>query len=106
MKFAFFGVGFATAFQNLDVSELEAVLEKHGFDGSGSEKFVDGRTGRNIDRPIFMGVVTYQRLRHLVGDKINSRARGSRHIITEQPMDGRAKGRGVGCASVKWKEIV
>tara|TARA_Y100000748_G_scaffold292357_1_gene280761 strand:+ start:12161 stop:15766 length:3606 start_codon:yes stop_codon:yes gene_type:complete len=85
----------ATAFQNLDVSEIEDVLEDHGFDRRGYETFIDGRTGQKIQRPILMGIVTYQRLRHLVEDKINSRARGSKHIITEQPMDGRAKGGGL-----------
>ena len=85
----------ATAFRNINIAQFETILEKHGFSKTGLETFVDGRTGKLIERPLFMGIVTYQRLRHLVEDKINSRSRGSKHILTEQPMDGRAKGGGL-----------
>jgi len=85
----------ATPFRNIDTSRFENILFKHGFASSGHETFYDGRTGRKITTPLFMGIVTYQRLRHLVTDKINSRSRGSKHILTEQPMDGRAKGGGL-----------
>ena len=85
----------ATPFTNIITEQFSKTLEEHGYRGSGHEQFYDGRTGLPINRPLFMGIVTYQRLRHLVLDKINSRARGSRHILTNQPMDGRSRGGGL-----------
>ncbi|MGA1587730.1 MAG: hypothetical protein ACO38I_03970 [Ilumatobacteraceae bacterium] len=73
----------------------EDALHSAGYQRDGYQVFYDGRTGERIQRPLFVGVVAYQRLRHLVEDKINSRARGGRHILTDQPMDGRAKGGGL-----------
>jgi DNA-directed RNA polymerase subunit B len=85
----------ATPFRDVPKSEFADILRECGYAASGCETFYDGRSGQKIHRPLFVGVVTYQRLRHLVMDKINSRARGSKHILTEQPMDGRAKGGGL-----------
>jgi len=85
----------ATPFRDVPKSEFANILKECGYAASGCETFYDGRTGQKIHRPLFVGIVTYQRLRHLVMDKINSRARGSKHILTEQPMDGRAKGGGL-----------
>ena len=85
----------ATAFSNIDTDKFGHILEGHGYRASGHEQFYDGRTGEAIRRPLFIGVVTYQRLRHLVLDKINSRARGARHCLTNQPIDGRSRGGGL-----------
>lgn len=52
-------------------------------------------TGRPFDNKIFMGVIYYQRLRHLVEDKIYSRKRGKITATTRQPLHGRAKGGGL-----------
>jgi DNA-directed RNA polymerase II subunit RPB2 len=85
----------ATPFRDTDTGVFEDILHRHGYARDGREVFYDGRTGEKINRPLFMGIVTYQRLRHLVLDKINSRARGIKHALTHQPVDGRAKGGGL-----------
>ena len=51
----------------------------------------NGFTGRKLNTQIFIGPTYYQRLKHLVDDKINSRARGPVQILTRQPMEGHSR---------------
>ena len=51
----------------------------------------NGYTGQKINTTIFLGPTYYQRLKHMVDDKIHSRARGPVTMITRQPLEGRSK---------------
>ncbi len=44
---------------------------------------------------IFMGIIHYQRLRHMVSDKFQVRSVGAVDQITRQPIKGRRRGGGV-----------
>ena len=54
-----------------------------------------GVSGLQMKADIFMGIVYYQRLRHMVGDKAQARATGPIEVLSRQPVKGRKKGGGI-----------
>tara|TARA_X000000950_G_scaffold209740_1_gene252212 strand:+ start:1627 stop:5232 length:3606 start_codon:yes stop_codon:yes gene_type:complete len=75
----------ASPFSQRDVvSHAQDVLTRHGFHPSGEQSFTDGRSGKPIRARTFMGLCSYQRLRHLVEEKRHSRRTGNKHILTNQ----------------------
>lgn len=62
-----------------------------GFRDDGTETFYNGLTGEKMQARIFTGNMYYLRLKHMVANKIHSRARGPIQLLTRQPTEGRAK---------------
>lgn len=54
-----------------------------------------GVYGTELKVDIYMGLVYYQRLRHMVHDKSQARSTGPVDILTQQPLKGRKKGGGI-----------
>jgi len=71
------------------------LLNKAGYHSSGNEILYNGMTGEQIESHIFIGPNYYMRLKHMVKDKINFRARGPRTALTRQPVSGRANDGGL-----------
>lgn len=83
--------GDGTPFTSLTVERVSSLLHGLGFQRSGNEVMFNGHTGRRLETQIFLTPVYYQRLKHMVDDKIHSRARGPVTMLTRQPMEGRAR---------------
>ncbi|MFH0710966.1 MAG: DNA-directed RNA polymerase subunit B [Candidatus Aenigmatarchaeota archaeon] len=82
---------YAPAFSPNTEKEVRELLESFGFRNDGKETMYDGRTGRRFDSQIFIGSCFYQKLDHLVSNKIHARSRGPVTLLTKQPTEGRSK---------------
>lgn len=87
--------GDATPFTNVTVTQISDLLRSMGYQSRGFEVMYNGHTGRKLTAQVFLGPTYYQRLRHMVDDKIHSRARGPTQILTRQPVEGRARDGGL-----------
>jgi len=82
---------YSPAFKPLSEKEIRNLLESYGFRNDGKETMYDGRTGKKFEAQIFIGSCFYQKLDHLVSNKIHARSRGPVTLLTKQPTEGRSK---------------
>ena len=89
--------GDCTAFLNVGPKEKQygKLLVNEGFHSSGTQILYNGMTGEQIQSDIYIGPTYYMRLKHMVKDKINYRARGPRTLLTRQTVQGRANDGGL-----------
>ena len=91
------GYSDCTAFNNKGskIKVFGEMLSKVGYHSSGNEILYNGMTGEQLETEIFMGPNYYMRLKHMVKDKVNFRARGPNTALTRQPVAGRANDGGL-----------
>ena len=91
------GFGESTAFVNKGPKHkiFGDILTDYGYSSTGTEILYNGMTGEQVESDIFFGPTYYLRLKHMVKDKINYRARGPRTQLTRQTVGGRSKDGGL-----------
>jgi hypothetical protein len=88
--------GDGSPFGKIRVETLSEILEKKcGYERHGNEVMYNGNTGEQIETDIFIGPTFYQRLKHMVDDKMHSRANGPMVLLTRQPAEGRSRDGGL-----------
>jgi DNA-directed RNA polymerase II subunit RPB2 len=90
--------GNATPFSSSSTNVVDRLcdeLESAGYERHGYESLFDPYTGKKIDAKVFIGPTYYQRLKHLVSDKMHSRAKGQVTSLTHQPVEGRSRDGGL-----------
>jgi DNA-directed RNA polymerase subunit B len=81
----------ASAFNEISEMSIRDGLKKFGFKNDGKEIMYDGLSGKKLEADILIGPCYYQKLHHMVANKVQSRARGPVTLLTKQPTAGRVK---------------
>uniref|UniRef100_A0A336KW81 DNA-directed RNA polymerase subunit beta n=1 Tax=Culicoides sonorensis TaxID=179676 RepID=A0A336KW81_CULSO len=82
---------YGTAFGGSKCNDIQDELFKNGFNYLGKDIFYSGLTGEPLEAYIYSGPVYYQKLKHMVQDKMHARSRGPRAVLTRQPTQGRSR---------------
>ena len=100
--------GDCTAFINKGskIKVFGELLPKLGYHSSGNEILYNGMTGEQLETEIFMGPTYYMRLKHMVKDKVNFRARGPNTALTKQPVQGRANDGGLRIGEMERDSVI
>ena len=92
-EYGFYGNG--NVFNDIKVNDIGTILGQTGYEKTGNEILYNGFTGEQINTQIFIGPTFYQRLKHMVTDKIHSRSSGPVMLMTRQPAEGRSRDGGL-----------
>lgn len=86
---------YGSAFGGDKVAAVSAELVSRGYHYAGKDFLYSGITGEPLQSYIFFGPMYYQKLKHMVLDKMHARARGPRAVLTRQPTEGRSRDGGL-----------
>ena len=81
----------APVFQSPSQEQIAEKLAEAGLSTDCKQIVHDGRTGEPFVNPIFVGVIYFMKLHHLVDDKMHARSTGPYSLVTQQPLGGKAQ---------------
>ena len=81
----------APVFQSPSQEQIAAKLEEAGLSKDCKQIVRSGQTGEPFINPIFVGVIYFLKLHHLVDDKMHARSTGPYSLVTQQPLGGKAQ---------------
>lgn len=84
-----------TAFDGDRLEECAQSLVAAGYSYNGKDFVYSGTSGEPLRGYVFSGPIFYQKLKHMVKDKMHARARGPRALLTRQPTEGRSRDGGL-----------
>lgn len=94
--------GDGTPYTHEHPDTIAELLSDCGFSGTGKETLFHGHTGEPLEEQYFIGPTFYQRLKHMVEDKIHARRTGPISNLTRQPVEGRARDGGLRFGEVRY----
>lgn len=86
---------YGTAFDGDRLEDCAASLVAAGYNYDGKDFAYSGTSGEPLRAYVFCGPIFYQKLKHMVKDKMHARARGPRALLTRQPTEGRSRDGGL-----------
>ena len=78
-------------FQSPSQEQIAAKLAEAGLASDAKQIVRSGQTGEPFVNPIFVGVIYFMKLHHLVDDKMLARSTGPYSLVTQQPLGGKAQ---------------
>ena len=81
----------APVFQSPTNEQISAKLVEAGFNANSKAVLRDGRTGEPFKNEVFVGVIYFMKLHHLVDEKMHARSTGPYSLVTQQPLGGKAQ---------------
>jgi DNA-directed RNA polymerase III subunit RPC2 len=86
---------YGTAFGGSKIEDMADILIEKGFSYEGKDMLTCGISGETIPSYVFFGPIYYQKLKHMVQDKMHARSTGPIALLTRQPTEGRARDGGL-----------
>ncbi|PWN40570.1 beta and beta-prime subunits of DNA dependent RNA-polymerase [Ceraceosorus guamensis] len=86
---------YGTAFGGSKVEDVSRLLIENGYSYGGKDFLTSGISGEPLEAYVYFGPIYYQKLKHMVMDKMHARARGPRANLTRQPTEGRSRDGGL-----------
>ena len=81
----------APVFQSPSQERIAEKLAEAGLSTDCKQVVRSGQTGEPFVNPIFVGVIYFMKLHHLVDDKMHARSTGPYSLVTQQPLGGKAQ---------------
>ena len=78
-------------FQSPSQEQIAEKLAEAGLASDAKQIVRSGQTGEPFVNPIFVGVIYFMKLHHLVDDKMHARSTGPYSLVTQQPLGGKAQ---------------